>query len=128
MTLADGVGPSVAHRAGEIDPVEAEDDVDVLQSLDALGRDRARRAGIERMVGRKARADLEIGHHARIERFGERHAGIPGLRIARGAAGENQNLLRPLEHGRRLAHEFGGRRGRDRRHVARDVDLRQLAR
>ena len=80
----------VAHGAGEIDPVEAEDDIDILQALDALRRERARRAGIERMVGREARADLEIGDDAGIERLGERDARVPGFLAARGAAGQDQ--------------------------------------
>ena len=77
------------------------------------------------MVGRKACADLEIAQHPRIERFGERHARLPGFRIARGAAGQDQHLLGAFEHCRRLLHLLGRRRGRDLRHVAGDVDRRQ---
>ncbi len=115
-----------AQRAGEIDPVEAQNDIDVFEPLDAFRRHRARRAEIERVVGRKARADFQVAQHARIERLGERDARLPDFRIARGAAGEDQHLLGAFEHGGRLLHKLRRRRGRDLRHVAGNVDRRQL--
>jgi hypothetical protein len=121
MTFA-AASPAVAQRAGEIDPVEAEDDVGSSSSLRrSPGRCRARRAGVQRMVGRESRADLEVGHDARAERLGERDARVPGF--DRGRRGRHQ------DHGTCFAHclsiaaasldAVSGRRGRDLRHVAR---------
>jgi hypothetical protein len=80
------------------------------------------------MVGWEAGADFQIGDHLGIERFGERDAGVPGRFAARTAAGEDEHLLGAFEDLRGPANELGGRRGRNRRHVARRIDRRQRLR
>ena len=47
-----------------------------------VGREHRRRAEMQRMVGREARAAFEIGDDARAERFGELHARVPGVEAA----------------------------------------------
>ena len=126
MILRGGGGAGVPQRAGEIDPVETQDDVGTAQSRDAVGGDIARRAGMQRMIRREARADLEIGHDTGVERLGECDAGVPGFFAARGAPGEDHDLPGRLQHRRRLAHQVGRRGSRNRRHVAPGIDRRQL--
>ena len=60
------------------------------------------------MIGRESRADFQIGDDARIERLGERNARVPGVDVARGAAGEDQDLLGAFEQRGRLAHVSAG--------------------
>ena len=57
----------------------------------------AGRAGMQRMIGRERRADLEIGDDARVQPLGERDARVPGLDIARRPAGEDHRLLRAAQ-------------------------------
>ena len=93
------------ERAGEVDPVEAEDDVGLLDRRHQLVVDeRRRRADVQRMIGRKGRADLEVGADLGAERLGERDARRPGLRVARQPAGEDQRMLGGAQHRDRLAH------------------------
>ena len=93
-----GAGRDVgdAQRAGKIDPVEAQDDVRATHGLDAVRRQAVRCTGIERMIGRKTRADLEIGGDPGVEGFRERDPVIPGFLAARGAAGQDRDLLRAV--------------------------------
>ena len=70
-----GAGKSVAGRAqrpGEIDPVEAEDDVGFGDGLGGVGhREDAGAGDVQRMVGGEGGADLEVGDDAGAEGFGE---------------------------------------------------------
>ncbi len=120
-----GGGADGPQRAGKVDPVQAQNDVGVADGRDAVGRDIARCAGVERMIGRETRADLEVGDDAGVERFGKRDAGIPRFLAAGGASSEDHDLLGRFQRCRRLVHQIGGRGGDDRRHVARSFDRRQ---
>ena len=65
------------QRPGEIDPVEAEDNVGLrerCQSLGIGGQHRGR-AEMQRMIGREARRCLQAGDDARAERFGKTRLG-----------------------------------------------------
>ena len=114
------------ERAAEIDPVETEDHVGVLHGGDhVVGREGGREAEMQRMVGRERRADLEVGHDARVERLGKLDALLPVLFLARHAAGEDQRLLGAGESVDGLLHQIGGGTLHHRRHVALGVDRRQ---
>ena len=69
--------------AAEIDPVEREDHVRVFDGLDCLRNHgiRSRRSGMQRMIGREAASDLEVADDLGIERLGERHPLVPGMRL-----------------------------------------------
>ena len=83
-------------------------------------RDGAGRAGMQRMIGREGGGDLQIGDDARVEPLGERDARVPRrfeLRETRPAR-ITGCLALPQQFGRGLDDDRGGRRARDRRHVA----------
>ena len=106
MIFADGAPLQAAvKRSCEIDPVETQDHVG---GGDGLGQRRrqehTRRVDVQRMVGRKRGADLEIGHHHGTQRFGERDARVPRGRIARDAPDQEQRTDGRAQHARRLEH------------------------
>ena len=53
---------SGVKRAGEVDPIETQDEIGIGNQLGA--------AAMQRMVGRKRRAGFAVGHHLRADRFG----------------------------------------------------------
>ena len=130
MTLAVDIAAELLEGAGEIDPVEAEDDVGVADRVGRLGRqhDAAGRAGMQRMIGRERGADLEIGDHARAEALGQRDARVPGVEIARDAAGEDHRMLGVAQQVGGLRDGVRRRRALDLRHEALGVDRRRAAR
>ncbi len=115
------------QRAGEIDPVEAQDHVGLGERREpfGIGREHRRRAEMAAMIGRKARADLQVGDDPRADRFGKRHARVPCVFAARRAADQHDGDLRGLQQRRGLRDRVGIRRARDRRHEARGIDRRQ---
>ncbi len=77
---------------------------------------------MQRMVGREAAPDLEVGDHLGVDRLGERDALVPPLNAARHPSDHHHRMLRRLDQGGRLVDQLGrGRRLRV-RHVARDID------
>jgi hypothetical protein len=75
-----GGGPG--RDAGEIDPVEAQNHIGIDDQLGA--------AAVQRVVGRKCGAGFAVGHHSRAERLSQGDAPLPGFRVTRSAAGEDQ--------------------------------------
>ena len=84
-----------AQGTGEVDPVEAENEIGLAQRGGRLfdRRDGAGRAGMERMIGRECRALFEVGDDAGAERFGKRHARVPRGQAARDSSGKNHRPL-----------------------------------
>src|SRR5215472_6334436 len=121
MTFADGDGPK-ARSAPARSTQSRLSTTSTFFNPSTLSGDRARRTDIERMIGRKARANFEIGDYTGVQRFGKRNARVPRLAAARGSAGKKQNLFRAFEHFGCLADGIAGRRGRNLRHVTRDID------
>ena len=60
------------------------------------------------MIGREARADLQVGDDARAERLGERDARIPAPRLRDDAADQDHGALRRLQQRRGLAQPLCG--------------------
>ena len=109
-----GVHPErAAQAAGEVDPVEREDHVGRLERLDRLRdhRVRRRRAGMQRMIGREAAADLEVGDDLGVERLRERDALVPAVEAARHPAHQDDRMLAPLEHRGGFLDQLGRRAG-----------------
>src|SRR5207245_10298825 len=75
------------ERARQVDPVERQDHVGFAYGggcgLREIG---AGRPNVQRMLGREARAGLEVGHHPGAELVGERHPRAPALEGALAAA------------------------------------------
>ena len=117
---------AILERAGGIEPVEAEDHVGVADRLDrgCVERHHARRADMQRVIGREGGGDLEIGDDLRAEPLGKFHARIPSLDGARAAAGEDERMLGVLEQACRLRDEAGVGGGGHRRHQPRRIDRR----
>ncbi len=111
-----GRRPRRAQGAGQIDPIEAEDDVGASDDLCGFagGHQQGRFASMERMVGRECRSDLDVGHDARIQMFGDADTRVPGVQSARRAPGEKDRLARGFQHARRLRDRLGWRAGRGR--------------
>ena len=91
--------PNARANAVEVDAVEGEDEIRFLERGDRLGDQRVggRGAGVLRMIGREAAADLEIGDHLGVERLRERDALVPAVEAARDAADQHHRMLRRLE-------------------------------
>ena len=94
MTFA-AVPPTCLKRAGDVEPIEAEDDVGVADRVGGFRhrRDDARRADMQRMIGGEGGARLEVGDDAGAEALGERDARVPGVEVARDAAGKDHRML-----------------------------------
>ena len=84
---------------------------DGFEQPPATGSSAAGRAGMQRMIGRERRADLEIGDDARVEPLGERDARVPGFDAARDAAGKDDRAALRRAADRRPASIMLGRRG-----------------
>ena len=94
-----GVVGATAQIAGEIEPVEADDEIG-FGDKGALARRTLLAARCEKMlpvVGGKAGRVVDARHHRRAGRFGQRDAGVPvGLRPGH-AAEQEERLLRPRQ-------------------------------
>ena len=88
-----------------------------------LGRQHAA-AGMKRMIGREGGADFHVGDDARVQPFGQRDARVPGVEIARNAAGEHDRMLGVAQKVGGCRDGLRGRRAFDFRHVAPGVDRR----
>jgi hypothetical protein len=94
--------PGLFHRAGEIDPVEAQHDVAALQLAQRfLADEHAARHGVKFVIAGEAGANLEVREHGGAELFGKAHAVGPGLRIARHAARQDHRRLRTRQQAHR---------------------------
>ena len=80
---------------------------------------------MQRMVGRKAAADLEVADDLGVEGFRERDALVPAVHAARHPPHQDDRMLRGLEHRGGLLDELGRRHGVGLRHEARGVDRRE---
>ena len=86
------------ERAPEIDPVEAQDYVGLRDDVGGLARQQhAGRSAMQRMIGRKGGADLEVGEHARAEQLCERDALVPTIHAAADAPDQDHRILRRLQ-------------------------------
>ncbi len=93
-------------RPGQVDPVQADDQVRVADQRGGLGRqEQAGRVRVQPVGGREHRPGLEVGDHQRAVPFRQRDPAIPVLLIAAQAAEQEQRAAG-------LAEEL--RRGRDR--------------
>ena len=121
------VGKRALERAGEVDPVEAQDHVGGLHRGLRIGpeRGRARRAGMQRMIGREGGADFQFGDDLGVEVLGERDARVPAFDAAADAAHQDDRVLRAFEDVRGLLHLVGGGGLDRRRHEAVHIDRRQ---
>jgi hypothetical protein len=112
--------------ASEVDPVEAEDDVGLLEEGrqlvlgEILGC-----VDMQGMIGGERRPDLEARRHPGADRLGERDPLFPRGDVAGDAAGQDHGMLGVLEPLGRLLDEVGGRGIDDRRHIALGVIGRQ---
>src|SRR6516225_9559371 len=88
-------GAEITKRSSEIDPVEAKDGVDILQSFDAVRRDRARRSDVKRVVGRKSAAILKSGATRPINCFRNGKPGTQAGCVARGRAASINTCFAP---------------------------------
>ena len=68
------------------------------------------RAGMQRMIGRERRADLEVGDDARAEPFGERDARVPGLELRETRPARITGRLALRSNSAALRDRAGGRR------------------
>src|SRR5579862_7532154 len=86
---------NMLEGSGDVDPVEAEDDIGIADRLGGLRdrRDEARRAGMQRMIGGEGGARLEVGDHAGAEPLSKRDARVPGVEVAGDAAGKDYRML-----------------------------------
>ena len=116
--------PPTLEGAGDVDPVEAEDDVGGADGVGRFGRQHgaAGRAGMQRVIGREGRADFEIGDDARAQALGQRDARVPGIEIARYAAGQDHRMLGMAQQIGGFLDGLGRGRALDLRHVALGVD------
>jgi hypothetical protein len=107
--------------AGEIDPVEAEDEIGLAERREAFSirRQHRRRAEMLRVIGREARADLQVGDDARADRSRQVYARSPRGFAARSTPDQHHDVLRGLQQRGGLRHMLGGGRARDRRREAR---------
>ena len=117
------------QRARKVRPVEAQDDVGARDRVAGLGYCiDARSARMQPVIRRKARADLEIGHDLRVERFREADPLLPRGFVTRHAADQDHRSLGTRQQRRHLRNLLGRCRHGDRRHVAANVDRRQRRR
>ena len=125
MIFADGAGPRPRRAPARSTQSRTQDHVGGAQCRHGFKRYVTRRAGMQWVIGREARADFQVSDDAGAERFGERNAGLPRLVVPRGASRQDHDFLGRLQKRRGFAQRTSRRRGRNRGHIARRVDRRQ---
>ena len=124
--LGGDIAAGILECAGDVDPVETDNDVGSADSLDRLlNQNRTTGAAcVQRMVGREGGADFHVGDDARIQPLGQRDAFVPRLFAARDAAGEHDDMFGVAQQAGGLRDRLGGRRALELRHVTLGVDRR----
>ena len=74
------------------------------------------------VIGWKRGGDFQVGDDARAKTFGQHDAGLPGLDVARDAAGEDDRIFRRPQQRRRRLDGVGIGRAFDRGHESSGVD------
>ena len=101
---------SLPQRTAEIDPIERENDIGLAEKFACRRRKYVeRRQMVRRMIGRKDRALLEVGHNTGTEPLGEADAPLPKFRLARAASEHDHRPLGIRKQRRGLRDRASGR-------------------